>query len=137
MDTLTRHPRFPSIRMRCPKSSPKLVIPAAALRRNCGDAGGETPVGRIDTVRWNGADGTPPKRVVNFSDFLSAGSKVLRVTIAGNHPSPTTATNCLLTEIRDVSSVSPPFTGFSSGRSQLNRVVSSRDLCLYRCPSGG
>lgn len=50
-----------------------------------------------------GADGTLSNR--EFAAFLSAGSSVLRVSTAGNHPSPTTATNRLLTEIRDVRSM--------------------------------
>lgn len=98
MDKSTRHPTF--------------LHPLATIRRvreKCGDAKGETAAS-IETdghgVRKNGAGGRPPKRVESkFSAFLSAGSTILRVTTTGNHPSPTTATSGLLTEIHDVCSV--------------------------------
>jgi len=102
MDNPTRYPTFPQpppTRARCPKSLPRLVTPAALTRRNCGDVRGETPATPTATARGSdrGVD-----RVAIFSTFLSAGSTVLRVTTTGNHPSPTTAANALLTEVGDV-----------------------------------
>ena len=106
MDAPTRYPVFPQpplTRARCPKSLPRLrTTPAALTRRN--DVGGETPAIPTTTVRNSDgdADRASSNHVVNFSTFLSAGSTVLRVTTTGNHPSPTTAANALLTEIGDV-----------------------------------
>ena len=112
MDTPTRHPTFPQpppTRARCPKSLPKLTTPASLTRRNSGTVGGETPAIPTTTVRNSDgdADGASSNHVVNFSTFLSAGSTVLRVATTGNHPSPTTAANALLTEIGDVCIISP------------------------------